>query len=98
MACKIIWSPASRDDLREIVRFIARDNPRRAESCGYELMRQADMLQDYPEIGRRVPEHRDLQIREIIFTPYRIVYRFNEERKLVEIARIWHAARGTPSL
>lgn len=65
MACKIIWSPASRDDLREIVRFIARDNPRRAESFGYELMRQTDMLEDHPEIGRRVPEHRDLQIREI---------------------------------
>jgi len=27
MACKLIWSPAARDDLRDIVRFIARDNP-----------------------------------------------------------------------
>jgi len=26
MACKLIWSPIARDDLRDIVRFIARDN------------------------------------------------------------------------
>ena len=26
MACSLIWSPISRDDLHDIVRFIARDN------------------------------------------------------------------------
>lgn len=96
MACKLIWSPVSRDDLRDIVRFIARDNPGRAESFAYQLMAKADVLEQHPEIGRSVPEHRNPQIREIIFRPYRIVYRFDQERKLIEIARIWHAARGTP--
>ena len=96
MACKLIWSPASRDDLRDIVRFIARHNPRRAESFAYQLMARTDVLQQHPEIGRSVPEHRDPRIREIIFRPYRIVYRVDSERELVEIARVWHAARGTP--
>ena len=27
MAYKLIWSPASRDDLRDIVSFISRDSP-----------------------------------------------------------------------
>jgi toxin ParE1/3/4 len=98
MACKIVWSPASRDDLHDIVRFIARDNPRRAESFGYELMGQTDLLEDNPEIGRRVPEHGDPKIREIIFPPYRIIYRIDLERRSVEIARIWHGARGTPAV
>jgi toxin ParE1/3/4 len=89
-------SPASRDDLRDIVRFIARDNPQRAESFGYELMRRADILQQHPEAGRVVPEYRNPQLREIIYRPYRIVYRLNIDRKLIEIARVWHAARGTP--
>jgi plasmid stabilization system protein ParE len=79
MACKLIWSPISRDDLRHIVRFIARDNPARAESFGYELMRRTDILQEQPEAGR-------------------IVYRVAIEQELVEIARVWHAARGTPSV
>jgi toxin ParE1/3/4 len=96
MACKIIWSPASRDDLRDIVRFIARDNSQRAESFGYELMRRTDILQQHPEAGRVVPEYRNLQLREIIYRPYRIVYRLDLDRKLIEIARVWHAARGTP--
>jgi len=77
MACKIIWSPASRDDLRDIVRFIARDNPQRAESFAYELMRRTDILQQHPEAGRIVPEYRNPQLREIIYRPYRIVYRLN---------------------
>jgi hypothetical protein len=37
MAYKLIWSPAARDDLHDIVIFIARDNPNRAMSFGYEL-------------------------------------------------------------
>ena len=96
MACKLIWSPAARDDLRDIVRFIARDNPRRAESFAYELITRTDILQEHPEAGRVVPEYRNPRIREIIFRPYRIVYRLDVERKLVAIARVWHAARGSP--
>lgn len=96
MAYNLIWSPVSRDDLRDIVRFIARDNPERAESFGYQLMTETDKVQDHPEIGRIVPEYRDPKIREIIFRPYRIVYRVDHTRELVEIARVWHAARGTP--
>lgn len=98
MAYKLTWSPGSRDDLRDIIRFIASDNPRRAQSFAYELMAQTDMLQNHPEIGRVVPEHRSATIREIIFKPYRIVYRVNHAQKLVEVARVWHAARGTPTV
>ena len=94
MACKLIWSPAARDDLRDIVRFIARDNPERAESFGYELVRRTDILHDHPEAGRIVPEYRNARIREIIYRPYRL----DIERGLVEIARVWHAARGNPLL
>ncbi|MBV9128394.1 MAG: type II toxin-antitoxin system RelE/ParE family toxin [Verrucomicrobia bacterium] len=55
-------------------------------------------MQEQPESGRVVPEHRIRHIREIIFWPYRIVYRVNHEWKRVEIARVWHAARGTPEI
>jgi plasmid stabilization system protein ParE len=67
MACEIIWSPASRDDLHDIVRFIARDNPHRAESFGYELMRRTDILQQHPEAGRIVPEYRNPELREMFW-------------------------------
>jgi toxin ParE1/3/4 len=94
MAYKLIWSPAARDDLYDIVVFITRDNPKRAMSFGYELISETDRLQEFPELGRIVPEYRSNDIREIIFRPYRIVYRIHHDRKLCQIARIWHSARG----
>jgi toxin ParE1/3/4 len=67
-------------------------------SFGYELISETDRLQSFPEFGRTVPEYQNPNIREIIFRPYRIVYRVNHERKLCEIARVWHSARGIPRL
>jgi len=98
MAYKLVWSPAARDDLHDIVVFIARDNPNRAMSFGYELISEMDRLQVFPELGRIVPEYRNDHIREIVFRPYRIVYRVNHENKVCEIARVWHSARGIPQL
>jgi plasmid stabilization system protein ParE len=98
MAYKLIWSPAARDDLHDIVVFIARDNPNRGMSFGYELISETDRLQEFPELGRIVPEYRNDDIREIVFRPYRIVYRVNHENKICEIARVWHSARGLPQL
>jgi len=44
MAYKLIWSPVARDDLYDIVVFIARDNPERAMSFGYQLISETDLL------------------------------------------------------
>ena len=98
MAYKLIWSPASRDDLRDIVTFISRDSPPRAETFAYRLIAETDKLQNFSELGRVVPEYRVPAIREIIIRSYRIIYRVDHEQKLVQIARVWHAARGTPEL
>jgi toxin ParE1/3/4 len=68
MAYKLIWSPAARDDLHDIVIFIGRDNPNRAMSFGYELISETDRLQEFPELGRIVPEYTTDNIREIIFS------------------------------
>jgi len=98
MAYKLIWSPAARDDLHDIIVFIARDNPNRAMSFGYELISEIDRLAHFPNSGRIVPEYRNDNIREIVFRPYRIVYRVDHERALCELARVWHSARGIPQL
>ena len=98
MAYKLIWSPAARDDLHDIIVFIARDDSDRAMSFGYQLISEIDRLQEFPESGRIVPEYRNAVIREIIFRPYRIVYRVHPDSKVCEIARVWHSARGLPKL
>jgi plasmid stabilization system protein ParE len=98
MAYKLIWSPAARDDLHDIVVFIARDNPDRALLFGYQLISEIDRLQEFPELGRIVPEYRKDHLREIILRPYRIVYRISHACRTCEIARVWHSARGIPQL
>ena len=46
--------------------------------------------------GAVVPEFDDGMTREVVYTPYRIVYRFDAQRKVVYVSRFWHAARGMP--
>lgn len=98
MAFQIIWSEQARDDLQAIVLFIAQDNPTVAESFGYRLMSKVDVLAQFPQIGRGVPEENDETIREIILRPYRIIYKVLAEKRVVAIARIWHGARGEPEI
>lgn len=45
-----------------------------------------------------VPEFNDPDIREVICQPRRIVYRVKAGDRIVEIARVWYAARGIPQL
>jgi plasmid stabilization system protein ParE len=98
MAFKIIWSRQAREDLRDIVSFIALDNPPIAEKFGFRLMSSVDSLANFPELGRFVPEEQDQNVREIIVRPYRIIYRLQAEKQTVAIARIWHGARGEPEI
>jgi toxin ParE1/3/4 len=98
MAFQIIWSEQARDDLQSIVLFIAQDNPAVAESFGYRLMSKVDMLEQFPQIGRVVPEVNDETIREIIFRPYRIIYKVLTKKQIIAIARIWHGARSEPEI
>jgi plasmid stabilization system protein ParE len=66
MDCKVILSPRSIQDLREIVRYISFDNPKAAERFGYALIDAALSLGTMPERGRFVPELADGITREII--------------------------------
>jgi plasmid stabilization system protein ParE len=62
------------------------------------LFREPVYLRDPSELGRLVPELADPLIREIIVRSYRVVYRLDDSRHLVEVIRFWHAARGTPEI
>jgi plasmid stabilization system protein ParE len=61
-------------------------------------MAKVDLLEQFPQIGRVVPEAQDENIREIILPPYRIIYRVLAENGAVAIARVWHGARGEPEI
>jgi plasmid stabilization system protein ParE len=95
---KVVWTLRSREDLRAISIFIARDNPAAALQLGDVIFQRMDSLRSFPELGRVVPERGEPNIREIVVGNYRVVYRFRREQKTVEILRVWHGARGEPAV
>jgi plasmid stabilization system protein ParE len=98
MAYELIWAPSARLDLRELAAYIAESRPVAAGRFVRQVFRLVGQLADFPESGRMVPEFEDPNLRELIRRPCRIVYRVKPQERIVEIARIWHAARGIPEL
>ena len=98
MAYRLTWSPTARFDLREIFAYIAEDDPSAARKFIRSIFHAVERLPFFPESGRIVPEIDDPMIREVIRRPCRVVYRIKSDGALIEIARVWHAARGMPEL
>lgn len=98
MGRKVIISPSAQSDVSDIVSYIARHNQDAAVRMGNALIARAELLAQFPEIGRTVPEYNRPELRETIYRSYRIVYRLPANQPLVEIVRFWHAARGFPQV
>jgi len=56
-----------------------------------EIIAQVERLADFPESGRIVPEFELSNLREIIYPPFRIVYRHDVAR--IRIIRVWRSER-----
>jgi len=56
-----------------------------------KIIEHIETLSAHPEIGRVVPEFDDKLIRELIHSPFRIVY--IQESKTIQIIRIWRSER-----
>ncbi len=98
MAYKLIWAPSARLDLKEIASYIADSRPEASIRFVKSVFRSVEHLIDFPKAGRIVPEFGDPCIREVVRKPCRIVYRFKSEQSIIEIVRVWHAARGIPRI
>ena len=98
MAFSIVWSPTARLDLWDLLSYIFESNRDAAAKFGLSLFESIERLKESPESGRTVPEFNEPTIREVIHRPCRIIYRIKRDEKLIEIARIWHAARGIPEI
>jgi toxin ParE1/3/4 len=88
------WTPQAADDLEAIYDFIARDSPHYAQLTIEGILAAIDRLEQFPLMGRHVPESSCEDLRELIKPPYRIVYRIGE---VVKILTIFRASRLFPS-
>jgi toxin ParE1/3/4 len=80
---KIIWTEPALGYLNAIADYIAKNNPDAANRLVRRVFESVDLLEQFPELGRRVPEMRKSGYREMIVSPCRIIYRVEGETVVV---------------
>ncbi len=81
--------------LRAIHEYAAQHSKILADRLVDRLTRRSAQIAQFPLSGRAVPEYGRQDIREVIETPYRIIYRVEEDRIFVLV--VLHGAQQIPS-
>lgn len=79
---EVTWSNTAEKDLIDIVEYIAADSPSNALKVSKNIKQKASSLYAFPKRGRIVPELRDqgiLQYRELVISPWRVLYRISKK-------------------
>jgi addiction module RelE/StbE family toxin len=84
---RITWSSRAKEKVWEYGEFIAQDNPEAASEWIEGILDEVERLKDFPEQGRKVPEVRRADVREIFFQSHRIVYRIETKRVVILTVR-----------
>lgn len=87
---KILWSPSAVRSLQQISDYIARDKPAAALRWMEEVRSKVARLKKFPTLGRMVPELGRQEVREILISNYRIIYRLGPT---IAVLAIFHAAK-----
>jgi toxin ParE1/3/4 len=93
-----VLSPRARRDLIEAVRWIAKDNPAAARALRHSVARAAQLLGQFPSIGRLREDIADPPVRFHVLRgfPYLLVY--DADASPPRILRILHGARDLPEV
>ncbi len=79
MAFTLEWSEEALEDIESIATYIEKDSPTYAKSVVSKFFEKAEILQEFPELGRKVPEFNNTTIREIFVYSYRLIYKLNKQ-------------------
>ena len=88
---KIIWSPKAIQRLEEIFDYISLESPANAHKFTDEIFNKIEILIDFPNAGRIVPELNNEKYRELIHGNYRIIYSILKNQ--IHILAIRHSKR-----
>jgi toxin ParE1/3/4 len=91
----VIWAEPAKTDLRAVHDFIASDSKYYAKKVVRDIVERTNLLEEYPRIGRKVPEIDDENIREIFAYSYRILYEIKSDK--VYVIGIIHGKRDFTS-
>jgi len=82
--------------LLEATAFIRREQPAAAQRLHAETGRLTRLLRTHPKLGRVVPEFANSFLRELVVSPYRVIYRILPQQRSIEVLAVVHSARRVP--
>ena len=80
--------------LVNIYEYIAINSPTYGRRMVDRITRRSEQIAEQPLSGRKVPEYESEDIRELIETPYRIIYRIKPDQ--IDVLAVIHGARLLP--
>jgi toxin ParE1/3/4 len=89
---KVAWTEHAYAQLEEAMAFIARDRPETAMAWLERILDAGASLAELPDRGRVVREAARQDVRELIISPYRLIYR--QDAHTVTITMVTHERRG----
>lgn len=88
---KVAWTEHAYAQLDEAMAFIARDRPETAMVWLEHILDAGASLAELPDRGRIVPEAAREDVRELIISPYRLIYR--RDARTVTVTMVVHERR-----
>jgi addiction module RelE/StbE family toxin len=82
MAIKLEWSNEALEDIESIATYIEKDSPVYAKSVVSKIFEKAEIIKNFTQLGRIVPELNDSTIREIFVYSYRLIYKIDSNTVL----------------
>ena len=86
------WTPEALDWLEDIHRYIAQNNPHAAESVIDGILKKADVLTAFPDIGTRLRIVPEGDVRMILYGHYRIAYLCRNDSEVIDVLGVFHGA------
>jgi plasmid stabilization system protein ParE len=97
--CFVNVSKSAKTDLREIINFIAINNPMNALNVLKRIEDRINSLEKFPEKGGYVPEllkHNIKDYRQLIEPPWKIIYKIDDD--IVNVLIIIDSRRNTQDI
>ena len=91
MAFELVWSEEALEDIESIAIYIEKDSSIYAKAVVSKFFEKAEILRNFPELGRTVPEIDNEKIRELFIYSYRLIYKI--ENDFILLTAVIHGKR-----
>ncbi len=87
---RLVWTGPALADLKDIVAYIRKDSKVNAKRMGNRIRSAPKQLKKHPKLGGVVSGYETEGLREIIVSPYRIIYRVHDD--IVAVIAVAHGS------